>query len=586
MIARERLRNRRRASITVLNLKRERFQTTDSHMFLTIRGSFFVEKSDKLPSIYRKGPLALKIARGSHIVGESPGPTIDPNLMVTGFIFGFRRPLIEPDGAPRISAAISVGVSTLTVTSGAVPVAQEWYYLRDNNKTELNESNPDPIKWVTRHCGGELVKIKSVAGTNFPYTIELEEPTTQAYSSVVSGGDPVLAFLPEGSIVTPYLSVRGLRITGEMKSGFECWMITALVANLRLVGAACRNSYLTGYSFNYCRNMVISQCTGKDLLSTGGGSSYGFQIDRCVKTYVNSCLMQNARYGVTLEAGAAACTVNGFLPINCPDGAVDIHGGQGFDITFENVNAGDQVVTIGNTNWRRGADGVTIKNCRFGRLRLTTGIHNLLVENCTGLSIKFKYGTKDPSNSAWNGNPIKMTFQGCTFVNPTDGEDANVVASLGVGASATDFVIDDMKFISCTLTNNRLGVSPDPATVAPILVVWQNTNSNLTISSIRFESCVMTMGLPNGNNMVFITNSSQTPSPLSLKLTYKSTTCFLADDRYVASGTTSGSSTKTRVFFENASANLRGPDAANLIAMCQGHFFRLRLDASVPFCAD
>ena len=353
MIAKERLRARRRLDARPLSERAIRMESGSGHLLLRLIGRSRTTNMSYVPKIRRLGPLTVNFARGSGHLGVGSG---DPNRPLTALIFGFEKPEFVDTNVPKISATVAKGVTQITIGSGVVPF-KGWYYLRDNKKTEKNESNP--LQPFTRFCGGELVEVTDVSGASFPYTVTLAAATTQAYDAPGTNYEPILAKLPLGAFVTPYISVRGLHVVGERSSGFECWMIASLVGHFRLVKASSRNSYKTGYSIAYCRDVFVKHCTGRDFLTSGGGSAYGFQIDRCVNAFVNSCMMINARYGVTMEGGSAACTVNGFLPINCPDGAVDIHGGQGFDITFENVNAGDQVVTIGNATWRRGADNVT-----------------------------------------------------------------------------------------------------------------------------------------------------------------------------------------------------------------------------------
>lgn len=493
----------------------------------------------------RAGPLSIRYERGSKISAFG-GPSTNLQDIVTGTVFGFRRPNLTTAGAPRCSSAISPGTDALAVTSGAVPVAGEWYYLRDNNKTETHATAPIP----PRFCGGELVRINSVTGANFPYTVKLEESTTQPYLSNADGGDAVLAFLPEDAIVTPYLSVRGLRVTGESKSGFECWMIASLVANFRMVGSLCRYSYLTGYAIAYCRNVNISGSTGSNLLNTNAGSSYGFQIDRSTKVSVSGCIQVDARYGAQIEGGSSECEFRGFLPLEISVGAFDIHGGQAYDIMFENMDTtACPDVVIGNSSWRRGANGVTVLGCKFNRMRLVTGIHNLTVEQCWGQVVKFEYDTKDPSTTAWNGNPVNISFVDTILDSPNPNPDGRTV-SMPVYASATNYQIDSMTFENCELIN-RLGSG----------VLWVQNNTRQS-SSISFTNCILNNNIatPSAVGLVFLENSSQTPAT---SLTVTVTDCKLViKNRFATfSGSTSGVDTSV---FVNGGGNQRGQTLGTL----------------------
>lgn len=549
MIGKARLRNRRLLTSTAVIDKLIRLRRSSSCLILPWRGRLFVINQAFQPTLRRPGPVTIQFFRGSGIRAFA-GPSAGVSDIITGFVFGLRRPSLVALNAARTTSAIPVGTNTLSITSGTKPEDGQWYFLRDNNKTEINQSDPDPAKWITRRCGGELVRVRSVSGAAFPYTVVLEEPTTQAYLSAADGGDPILAFLPDNAIVTPYLSVRGLRVHGERKSGFECWMIASLVANFRMAGSFCRDSYLTGFAIAYCRSVTISGCTGQHLLNTGAGSSYGFQIDHSVNVKVSNCIHVDSRYGAQIEGGSAACEFTGFLPLQVTVGAFDIHGGQAYNILFENMDTtACPNVVIGNSSWRRGADGVTVLGCKFNRMRLVTGIHNLTIEKCKGQVVKFEYDTKDPSATAWNGNPVNIAFVDTVLDSPNPNPDGRTV-SMPVYASATDYQIDNLTFENCELIN-RLGSG----------VLWVQNNTKKT-SSISFTDCILNNNIvaPSAVGLVFLENSAQTPAT-SLTVTVTSSKLVIKAGPATFSGSTAGVST---TLFVNGGGNQRGTSLGTL----------------------
>lgn len=348
---------------------------------------------------------------------------------------------LDDTGSAALSNGAEPGDQTVAF-SGTAPTPGQWYFLRDTKKKETNASFPT----VSRDIGGELVQVRSVSGSNVTFTA----PLTQSYPAPDTDYDPRLSLLPNNVSVVENVLIKGFKFVGRTENGYNSWLRAGFCAGITLQDCSGEKSRLAGFSINYSRDVEVSRCTARDLVTGAGtGSSYSIHLDRCINAKVLQSKVINARYGVSIESGTSAWTVDGFFADGTTDGAVDIHGGDSYNGSVSNVSACDWPVSVGNTEWRRGASFVTYSAINCADLRLAAAIRDSSFEGVYCNRIRFETTQDDPNPAAPLGIPVGDTFLACNVhCTTTD----NAAAIRFYANSGTQMYFRDMYFVGCSIT--------------------------------------------------------------------------------------------------------------------------------------
>ena len=520
MIGSQRLRSRRRASTEVLVDWATRLAPNAEPLRCTVRGRYFRSASDEVLTLARSN-LSMYWARGSGIFGVAAISGVQSNMLVGSPDTNFRD-----TSSASVSSAIAPGATSVTVASDTVSAGQ-WYYLRDINKTETHVDVAD-----TQRIGGELVRVKTVSGS----TVTLYHPITQSYASAAQGGDVRFSLLPSGANVTENVLVHGLRVSGQSAEGFECWVRAGLCAGLTFQHCRGDRSYLSGICVQFSRDVTLDYCSGRDLYTgSGTGSSYTFQFDRCVNVSVSQSWVRGARYGVTLDHGCATVLVDGFCADGVTVGAVDIHGGDSYDVTFNDINAENCDATLGNPSWRRGCNTVSVQNSKFRDLRVVSAVRNTSFDNVFANRINFETTDKDSNTHAPTGVPYYVVFSGCEIdCTATPNNAAINLTPISSGQPCSAYVI----FIDTTVTQH---VSNARALISQNPTAWKSFECYGCLFNAPGGAACVQLG-KNGisNELVFLASNSS----------------FIVNNgQLVAAGVTSGTPYAT---FYNSAPNYRG----------------------------
>ena len=529
----------------------ERTPSTGGPRTLSINSSILFDKADQtiIGSNFSNSELRFrKYVRLARFV--APSPVRRPILVI-----GSRVSELEVTGPAVLQALVPSDQSTETDDDTlSVP---RYFFLYNKNKKETSAANPSE---PPRIIGGELVLVTGRDPEN-EFVMEFRDPVTQDYPS--DSGN-LLSNLPSGVEVTTNLKVTGLRIQGKNRLGFGAWVTFGWVDGLTVVNCHGHEGTQVGFGFQFCRDVRISRCSGRHLpkLDPPDESEpwgYTFQINRSVEVDIEACIAENAQYALTVEGGSAAVRANNLYYFGSGDRTdqtcFDIHGGEAFNIQVRLAVSPNSGISLGNTSWRRGAADVIISKCFATRLRITSGLHDLAVNDCSFQNVKFEYTSQDPNPGSWNSNPIDVSFAGCTIDIPDSHPDAYAVSLPVNGAvNQSSYEIDNLSFTECTITNQGN---------TAVLFVGANTKDS---SSISFDSCTLTLpGSSAANDAIIIQTDSQSPSPLSLSLTVSDTVFLMANNQDIARGSNATTTTK---FFDSG-VNLRGPAMNNLRDICK-----------------
>jgi len=366
MLRSRRIRNLKQCSGLVLDQRLKRIGGANCRT--KIVGRYSLNLADAL--LYRPGHNAqLLLARG----GTIKDYTLDTESQLghwTLQVGSTEFDLIDT-GSAALSNGAEPGDQTVAF-SGTAPTPGQWYFLRDTKKKETNATSS-----FIRGIGGELVQVRSVSGSNVTFTA----PLTQSYPAPDTDYDPRLSLLPSGVTVVENVLIKGFKFVGRTETGFNSWLRAGFCAGITLQDCSGQKSRLAGFSINYSRDVEVSRCTARDLITgAGSGSSYSIHLERCINAKVLQSKVINARYGVSIESGTSAWSVDGFFADGTTDGAVDIHGGDSYNGTVSNVSASGWPVSVGNTEWRRGASFVTYSAINCADLRLARLVHLPQVE--------------------------------------------------------------------------------------------------------------------------------------------------------------------------------------------------------------
>jgi hypothetical protein len=425
------------------------------------------------------------------------------------------------------SAALSNGAEPGDQTvafSGTAPTPGQWYFLRDTKKKETNASFPT----VSRGIGGELVQVRSVSGSNVTFTA----PLTQSYPAPDTDYDPRLSLLPSGVTVVENVLIKGFNFVGRTENGFNSWLRAGFCAGITLQDCSGEKSRLAGFSINYSRDVEVLRCTARDLITGAGtGSSYSIHLERCINAKVLQSKVINARYGVSIESGTSAWSVDGFFADGTTDGAVDIHGGDSYNGSVSNVSASGWPVSVGNTEWRRGASFVTYSAINCADLRLAAAIRDSSFEGIHCNRIRIETTQDDPNPAAPLGIPIADTFLACNVhCTTTD----NAAAIRFYANSGTQMYFSDMYFVGCSITQLD--------TAARAIII----NNPWNDASLTLDGCMIEC---TGTNAMIQIGGSGMTSPA---------TCYALNSEFVAPSSAkvaAGGGSAYATFYNNTNGN-------------------------------
>lgn len=497
------------------------------------------------------GPISGTPDTNTHsllVIGDTSGPP--PPVTST--------PRVEPCTAGDTSLVFT---GTLT--------ASKWYFLYDANRKETHRTATiDPV----REIGGELVYVTSVVLDE----AALRHPLTQSYGG--TGTDVVLVDVNDR--VCENISIRGGTFIGKRQAGMRAQIDCGMVAGLRIQGCKFDTGWVAAVAIYCCRDSSISQCTADRFSGLHQfGTGYTFLIDRSANTSTHGLMTRDTRYGVSVARGSANWLVNGVLGEQCRDGAIDIHGGDCYNGEFNNIIAsgtidGTKATTrLGNSDWRRGADQVTLQNSSCHTLFLDSAIRNSTIDNVSCTLCTIQGAGQDPNVGSPLGKFDNVEFSNCTFTaNETDtGPAVNLIA--GPEPAPQYLWFQDLKFTSCTATMQWSVYQP--------AIACQATSGGSTIfltgctvvntSAVTTDSGkLMYLGAPKAAYL------SGTGDPI--EMTWESTTALLPNRAPLfpvigAASTDSGMSAVT--FFDNtagATPNRRGPTLSSLSSISEDDF--------------
>lgn len=561
-----RLRSQRLQSQNSLQDQLDRTPVSSSPRLLKIHASVLLRTSDSLT--FGNAFANTTIQFGRYVkLKRYESPTQKRPFLVFGSVDG------APSAAgPLCSAVLEPGMTELYTTDSSEWLEAQYFFLYEEGKIETHATaivNPD------RNIGGELVY--GTRDESDPELVLAKEPLTQFY-----GSGALLSELPAEVVVTKNLTVRGLRIQGKNQLGFGPWVVFGWIDGLKVVECHGVEGMTVGFSFQFCRNVIVKHCSGRFLpklpppLDTNPWG-YTFQVNHSVDVLVEACMAHRAQYTLTIEGGSAATTAKNLYYSSfstaysdtSDQSCFDIHGGEAYNISVELATSPGVGISLGNASWRRGASHVVLSNCTFTRLRIVSGIHDLDVVDCNCENVKYEYISEDPNAGSWNSNPINHTFLRTKINMPSSHPDGYAVSMPANGSvDQSQYKIDGLTFSECEITNDDNSA---------VLVVGANTKS---ASSISFDTCTLTLpGSAASNDAIIILTSAQSPTPVSLSLFVYGTVFLMANNQEIASGT---SATTTTKFFDDGQ-NLRGPAMNDLREICRDDLSGMD-KSTLPLC--
>ncbi|MBL8040384.1 MAG: hypothetical protein JNM04_03435 [Chthonomonas sp.] len=190
-------------------------------------------------------------------------------------------------------------------------------------------------------------------------------------------------------IICRNITIRGLRATGATTgtSGSAAWIDAGWVDGLRLENCYGVSSHTAGYRLQYCSNVVVTQCGGRELSTSTTNRGYTIQLRQCQRVTVTKCWAKDSRYVVSLDAGCTSFSISQICGANMHAAVFDIHGGDSYDGTVEIVRGANTIseptaVQIGNSSYRRGCTDVTLSDIRVKKLALIGSVTGLNAQNC------------------------------------------------------------------------------------------------------------------------------------------------------------------------------------------------------------
>ncbi len=451
--------------------------------------------------------------------------------------------------------------------------ANKWYFLYDANRMETHRTNSPPL---TRGIGGELVFVKTYAYDE----VELRDPLTQSYGG--TGSDVVLVDVSDR--VCENISIRGGKFIGKRQAGMRAHIDCGMVAGLKIQGCAFDTGWVAAVAAYGCRNVQIRNCTADKFSQYNGyATGYTFLFDRSVVGTLDSLLIRDTRYGVSVSRGSADWLVNGVLGEKCRDGAIDVHGGDCYNGTFQNiiaqVDAVDGSTTskptlrIGNSDWRRGASSVTLKDSYAFQVVLDSAIRDSTIENVSGVRAVVQGAGQDPNVGAPAGKFDNVEFLSCSFDTGTSGVDAAFKCIAGPLPAPQYLWFQELKLTDCTIAQSSSAFLPA-----------FSCESVSTGSSCLFDSCTvknLDSAATSSGKLMYL--GAPKPAYLSgsgdpIEVTWASTTALMPnrDPFYPAVGLGSVSTGVSSVtFFDDttgATPNRRGPTLGSLNDLSEDDF--------------
>lgn len=333
----------------------------------------YVLGSDRLNILPTWHHLTLEFARGTSMTSNSACIRIGSPDTVLGF------------NGPGVGSGVEKGATEFYYDSdGIVPSANKYYFLKDQAQIEY-----DGDTTTTRQIGGELVYVVSrdiVEGLCY-----VRDPILRTYEPHSSGGANAFMSDTPKNIMCTNITIRGLRATGTTNgtSGSTAWIDAGWVDGLRLENCYGRLSHVAGYRIQYCSNVVVTQCGGRELSTSTTHQGYTIQLRQCQRATISKCWALNTRYVVSLDAGCTSFTVTRVCGTNTHAAVFDIHGGDSYDGTVSYVRGSNDSslnipvsVQIGNSSYRRGCTEIFLQNVSVQKLALQGSVNNLVAQAC------------------------------------------------------------------------------------------------------------------------------------------------------------------------------------------------------------
>lgn len=461
---------------------------------------------------------------------------------------------------------------TSLVFSGSL-TANKWYFLYDANKKETHRTETPTL---TRGIGGELVYVTSVFGDE----ATIRHPLTQNYGG--TGSDVVLVDVSDR--VCENISIRGGTFIGKRQAGMRAQIDCGMVAGLIIQGCQFDTGWVAAVATYCCRDISIKQCAANKFSGYEVfGSGYTFLVDRSVNTVAEGLIIRDSRYGVSVTRGSAAWNVSGVLGDQCRDGAIDIHGGDCFNGTFQNIiaqgtttdsgNTRRGTLRLGNSDWRRGASEVVLKNSYTHDVVLDSAIRDTTIENVTGVRAVVQGAAQDANTGAPLGKFDNVEFLNCTFTSSEVDIGIPFKCVAGPLPAPQYLWYENLKITGCTLTLSWSGYQPvlSSEAVSTESTCFVSESTLVNTSAVTTSSGkLMYLGAPKPAYL------SGTGDPI--EMTWLSTTALMPDRAplYPVVGLGSMATGVSSVsFFDDTSGatpNRRGPTLGSLNDLTEDDF--------------
>jgi|GEM_PF-6628983 len=554
-----RLRNSARSSIVCLEerMVRTSLGSRISQTNFSIRGRYFAYRLDKTRrrSLRLRGSNVHFIFRPGSLVQTIPFTSFDPNPPFpepSEPYFHAIETAIQQDPDPSdiiVNQAIAKGTSSFVLSStSSAPSPGAFYFLRDVNKKETNLRVASEVRGI----GGELVLVTGYTAAT--RTVTIAAPTTQAYPLSTS---VQLSALPVGTVVEQNVTISGLKVKGQIYLRYGSHLSVYYWKNFIVSKFQFKYGSLAGLSTSFCSDFSIErgniQLLTKATLPEGKPWGYSIQLNRCVRGTVKSSSASSAQYILTVESGSCKISAQDISAVDC-ESSFDIHGGDAQDIMVVRC-AGPVPITIGNTSWRRGANGVTLTDCFAEGVRYGGAIRNATLTRVSAKYCVYEYVPKDPNPGAIAPILDTVACLNCSFTMPTGA--GNYVLRYpptpGILSPPTDYQIKDVTFNNCHFNAMNDG---------PILVVSYNTK---IFSNLKFDNCDFLFTASLDNSGISVINDAQTPAN-SLEIRVKNCDFILPVSRKVIGGTVvpPAVSTTTTFFSETNAGTTPNRRATNI----------------------
>lgn len=392
-----------------------------------------------------KHNTTIYFKRGTKVRGHGAVHLI--TIGYTGVIGNVSATGVVSDAGTTNVTAPAVGNTTITIASGTSVSAGKYYWLFSGKKEQHETSTT-----LWRLCGGDPVKITGFdTGSGGAGSVcILDQALKNTYGS---GGAYTL--LDVDANVTQNIQVMNYDGQGAGGISTSC-IFFGLIDNLRVYKLSARNSAYHGFFLGYCRNAILNDVR---LLNIGqdnvAGQGYCCQVERSIDVTVNNLYSYCGRYGLGISTGAANVTINGMYTENQAECVFDSHGGDNYNVTFNNV-AGNSDVRLGNQSWRGGAQNWTLNGINAKALNLTGAIRDLAVNNSnfTELWISADKGDSNTdSNYSAQPTAARLVMTDCNFIAVTDKcfsiYSAAGVNYHGIGGSISGGIYPN-RFVRCT----------------------------------------------------------------------------------------------------------------------------------------